>query len=86
MKTPREKYLQDNHYRTLVDTMRSVIEQGSFTPSEIREAAILASIMYEETHIRQIKIINPEIEKVFEGLHAWSNTPGFQGGGKEDKP
>lgn len=48
MKTPKEKYLNDNHYRTMVDMMVSCIDKCNFTPSELREMAILASIIYEE--------------------------------------
>jgi hypothetical protein len=36
----------------LVDSMTACIEQAQFTPSEIREAAMLAQIRFEETHIR----------------------------------
>ena len=52
MKTPRDRYLNDAYYRTLVDTMVSYIDQCKFTPSELREAAILASIIYEEKSIK----------------------------------
>jgi len=48
MKTPREKYLNDNYYRTMVDMMVSYIDKCQFTPSELREMAILASIIYKE--------------------------------------
>jgi len=75
MKTPRQKYVQDNHYRTLVDTLRSVVEQGRFTPSEIREAAILASIMYEEVHIGPRLLLSPEMKQKFDDLYKWIDTP-----------
>jgi len=68
MKTPREKYLHDNHYKVLVDLMVAQIEQCNYTPSEMREAAILASIIYEEHHIRPIAI-NPKIENALSILH-----------------
>ena len=48
MKNPREKYLNDNMYRVLVDMMVEQIDQCNYTPSEMREAAVLASIIYEE--------------------------------------
>lgn len=48
MKTPREKYRNDNMYRVLVDMMVEQINQCNYTPSEMREAAVLASIIYEE--------------------------------------
>ena len=75
MKTPREKYMTDNHYKALVNVMLTQIEGAQFTPSEIREAAILASIMYEEAHVSHIDIINPGIERAFGSLYKWLNTP-----------
>lgn len=48
MKSPREKYLTDNMYHRLVDMMVDQINQCNYTPSEMREAAVLASIIYEE--------------------------------------
>jgi hypothetical protein len=50
----RDRYQNDAAFRTLVDTLHSVIERGDFTPTEIREAAMLAQIMYEERHVRPI--------------------------------
>lgn len=50
MQTPRQRYQNDVHFHTLVNTMFDQIVHCQFTPSELREAAILASIMYEERH------------------------------------
>jgi hypothetical protein len=73
MKMPRERYLTDNTFKTLVDVMVAHIQECHFTPSEMRDAAILASIMYEERSIR--KIIVPKIPEVIEecldALHEW---------------
>ena len=44
MKTPKEKYANDNNYRRLVDMLEALIVQAEFTPSEIREACMLACI------------------------------------------
>lgn len=75
MKTPREKYLNDNHYKILVDTMMFYIERCHYTPSELREAAILASILYEEQHVGKHLLLNPEIEEALKKLHKWTRTP-----------
>ena len=56
MKTPKEKYLNDPEYHHLVSTLESLIESAQFTPSELREACILASINYEMRHVRDYKI------------------------------
>lgn len=50
----KERYQQDNNFRLLVDTIRSCIDKGQYTPTEIREAAMLAQIMYEEWHPRPL--------------------------------
>ncbi len=43
-----ERYMNDPKFHALVDMMLSVIMNGEFTPTEIREAAMLAQIRYEE--------------------------------------
>ena len=50
----RERYQTDSHFRALVDTFQALIHQAQFTPTEIREAAMLAQIMYESIHPRPV--------------------------------
>lgn len=63
MKTPKEKYYSDPHYHQLVDVMVSMIVQAKYTPSEMREAAILASIIYEERCSPRSIILPEEVVK-----------------------
>ena len=56
MRTPKEKYMNDPEYHNLVCTLESLIEAARFTPSELREACLLASINYEMRHIRDLQI------------------------------
>lgn len=67
MKTPREKYMNDPEYHHLVQLMESFIERARFTPSELREACVLASINYEMRHVRESQI-EPEVLHAFEIL------------------
>jgi hypothetical protein len=67
MKTPKEKYMNDPEYHHLVNTLEQLIEQARFTPSELREACILASINYEMRHVRDNRI-NPELDNAFRVL------------------
>lgn len=62
LESPRDKYLHDPAYSHLVQTLEYMLEQAHYTPSELREACILASINYEMRHIRDEKI-NPQIEE-----------------------
>ncbi len=51
---PTERYHTDPHFRQLVDMLYVAVEQAQFTPTEIREAVMLAQIKYEEVHIRPL--------------------------------
>jgi len=55
---PRERYLYDAEFRTLVDAMLKLVENCQFTLFEIRQALVLAFILYEERHLapRPIKV------------------------------
>jgi hypothetical protein len=48
MMTIRERYLNDAKFHHVVDMLQAMIDAAEFTPTEIREAAMLAQIMYEE--------------------------------------
>lgn len=47
--SPRERYFSDPEFNKLVDMMVNSIHSCHYTPSELREAAILASIIYQES-------------------------------------
>jgi hypothetical protein len=72
MKTPREKYQNDANYHRMVDSMAHMIEQAHFTPSEVREMAVLACILYEERHIREFPY-NEDVDKALNFLHGWTD-------------
>lgn len=76
MKTPREKYLNDIQYRGLVDMMCAHIHSCHYTPSEMREAAVLACILYEERHIRRIVCppISKDLEEALNVMHEWTTS------------
>ena len=70
MKTPDEKYENDNNYRQLVDMLTALIHQAEFTPSEIREACMLACIRHE--HYRRIRpvVISAEAARAMDVLES----------------
>lgn len=52
MMTPEERYYHDPMFHRLVDMMHNEIINARYTPSELREAAMLAAIHYESHTIR----------------------------------
>ena len=75
MKTPRERYQNDAHFKVLVDLMVDQIHQCKYTPSELREAAIFASIIYEE-HTLAINpaLLNVRVEKSLREVWEYLDT------------
>jgi len=71
MKTPKEKYMNDPEYHHLVQTLEGLIERARFTPSELREACVLASINYEMRHIRDSNI-DPRVVDAFKTIEAFT--------------
>ena len=69
----REKYHRDPAYRTLVDMMVSHILKADYTPSEMREAAILASIIYEENFVLKRIHLNKQLKEVSDALNVIEN-------------
>ncbi len=49
-----QKYLHDNTFRRVVDSMRSLLSMYHVTPGELREAAIVAATMHESENIRPL--------------------------------
>ena len=72
MKTPREKYMNDPEYHSLVRLLEGFIESARFTPSELREACVLASINYEMRHVRE-KQFDPRVQEAFKLLDDFTN-------------
>jgi hypothetical protein len=53
---PQERYYRDVEFKTLVDTLETFIHRCQYTPTELREAALLAAIHYEY-HNRRFFIV-----------------------------
>ena len=72
MKTPRDKYQSDSNFKLLVDMMVAQIQECNYTPSEMREAAMLASVIYEECRLNFNPIIvNKKMEIALREVHDW---------------
>jgi hypothetical protein len=60
MLSPRERYYSDPAFHQLVDLMVTHIQSAHYTPSEMRDAALLASIKYEEVSVHP-RVIPKEV-------------------------
>lgn len=61
MMSSPERFHNDPLFRMLTETIYRIAEQAhadgnTLTPTELREAATLAAIMFEERHIRPIMV------------------------------
>jgi hypothetical protein len=64
MKSPRERYNNDPQFATLVKLMVAHLHQCNYTPTEMREAAMLASIIYQqETAYSKPYFLPKEVEE-----------------------
>lgn len=73
MMTPRERYETDPQFRNLVSVMVHQLYICNFTPSELREAAILASILYDESKGPRVLIKHKEIHDFLNGVTDFLN-------------
>ena len=77
LQTPKDKYLNDPEYNHLVNMLESLIEQARFTPSEMREACMVACINYEMRHIRDMQI-DPKVMNAMDVLDSFIYGKNFK--------
>lgn len=67
MRTPmervRDRYQNDPAFHAYVDMSRHVIEELQLTPSEAREAVMLAAIMVEERSFRPLTVLGHHVRR-----------------------
>lgn len=73
--TPRDRYLNDDMFKRLVDMMVAHLHQAMFTPSEMREAAIMASIIYAEQAPHISPFETPKANKAMSFLQELFDKP-----------
>jgi len=55
--SPEDRCLNDPVFRHLVDTIYVGIVGKKFTPTEVRDAAMLAMLKYESLHARHLWVV-----------------------------
>lgn len=63
-----EKYNNDPAFKMLVDMMENFMHKHEYTPSEMREAAVLASINFEMRRVHKIIYLDPKTEEALKIL------------------
>lgn len=66
MRTPQERYLNDPVFNRVVNMLRGLIRDAQLTPSEIREAAMLACIHHEMEATRPMYPLPPGYKPIIE--------------------
>lgn len=56
-----DRYNNDSMFRVMVDTLVNAIERGQLTPTEAREAAMLAQIMFEDRNPRPVTFTKEDV-------------------------
>lgn len=62
--SPHERYHRDPDFHALVDMMVSYIAQCKYTPSEMREASLLACIKWESIKPPEITIREEDLPSI----------------------
>jgi hypothetical protein len=61
MLTPNEAYQYDPVFRRVVDLMCAYLSEYQITPSELRQAAILAATLHENRRIKPLYVAKPHL-------------------------
>lgn len=72
--SPEHRYVNDAKFKQIVDILEHLIHSAEFTPSEIREAAMLATIHHELKTVKPI-IVSREDYEYFKYNHDNKTKP-----------
>lgn len=77
MMSAYSRFLNDERFRTLVMSIETHLRDGYFTPTEVREAAVLACVRFEMSTAHQLfpTGIPSELEERFKQLRKIMDAP-----------
>ena len=64
MMTAKERYREDPVFHAIVDMLRQELRRSEFTPTELREAVILAATIHESETVRPIALTRGEFRSL----------------------
>ena len=68
MKSPQDRYENDARYKTFVDVIEHMLHEAQFSPSEVREAAILACIHFEMRSTYRFRVVPIKVNEALQTL------------------
>jgi hypothetical protein len=73
MMSLKERYQNDAIFKRVVDVLETLISKHQMTPTEIREAAILACV-HSELRIKRPTEFPPEVQEAFETIRKFRDA------------
>jgi len=74
VRTAQDKYENDVQYKAFVDHIEGLLNNATFTPSEVREMAMMACINYEMRRLPMRRLIPSDINGAIDTLSLWRRS------------
>lgn len=81
-RTPDARYREDTTFHRLVDMLEAHLHNLDFTPSELRDAAMLASLHFE---MRRVRHVHSHTMSAETAKHCWARIEEIMKAIQEDE-